>query len=157
MRPDQLRPMPQAGDAAGPPGALGRGAADDLLRIPGSGSDPTISGCSTATTRALAHADPRVHSNNMYLEVLAGGGLVAGLVPGLAAVARRDGWRWSPCGFRTKRAVVGSAAAAACAAIAVHGLADSFLSFTATYTLIAVALGLLASNHTLHHAYAHRF
>ena len=30
-------------------------------------------------------------------------------------------------------------------AIAVHGLADSFLSFTATYMLMAVTLGLAAA------------
>ena len=35
--------------------------------------------------------------------------------------------------------------AAACVAIAVHGLTDSFLSFTGTYIVMAVALGLASA------------
>jgi hypothetical protein len=58
------------------------------------------------TYAGLVPADPRIHSNNMYLEVLVGG------------------------------------IAAACAAIALHGMLDSFLSFTPTYVLIAVTLAL---------------
>ena len=104
----------------------------------------------------LARADPRVHSNNMYLEVLTGGGLVAGLCL-MWLLWRAGRLAQSTLWLSNEGAVVGHAAGAACAAIAVHGLADSFVSFTATYTLIAVALGLLASNHTLQHVYAHRF
>jgi hypothetical protein len=104
----------------------------------------------------LVRADPRVHSNNMYLEVVSGGGVVAGLC--LAWLLWRAGRvALSTLWQSSETAVVGNAAGAVCAAIAVHGLADSFVSFTATYTLIAVALGLLVSNHTLHHAHAHRF
>jgi O-antigen ligase len=103
----------------------------------------------------LVRADPRVHSNNMYLEVVAGGGLAAGSC--LAWLLWRSG-RLARAGVRRSGdgAVVGTAAAAACAAIAVHGTADSFLSFTATYILFAVVLGLLVSNHMVHHVYAHR-
>jgi hypothetical protein len=104
----------------------------------------------------LTRADPRVHSNNMYIEVLTGGGLAAGLC--LAWLL----WRTGRLALSTLRlpdegAMVGVGAVAACAAIAVHGLADSFLSFTATYILFAVALGLLASNYTADDTYAHRF
>ncbi len=40
-----------------------------------SASGPTTTGCCMAGTRRCKDADPRVHSNNMYLEVLAGTGL----------------------------------------------------------------------------------
>jgi hypothetical protein len=36
-----------------------------------------------------------------------------------------------------------AAAFAACVAIAVHGLVDSFLTFTSTYVVFAIAAGLL--------------
>ena len=85
----------------------------------------------------LRVADPRMHSNNMYIEVLAGCGLF-----GVLALA------W--VGVRTLRATrsalrvpgVGAGIAAAVCAVAVHGLVDSFLSFTGTYILFAVTLGL---------------
>jgi hypothetical protein len=88
----------------------------------------------------IKEADPRVHSNSMYFEVLAGAGLIGaaallglGLALGRAIMACAEGPPPAP------------AIAAACAAIAVHGLADSFLSFTGTYILIAVALGLASA------------
>lgn len=99
----------------------------------------------------IVPADPRVHSNNMYIEVLAGMGL-AGLVA-LLWVAARSGlaalaaWRVSD---------EGAGVAAACAAIAVHGLVDSFLSFTGTYLLMAVTLGLVAAYAGDVEAHAHR-
>jgi O-antigen ligase len=100
--------------------------------------------------------DPRVHSNNMYLEVLAGGGLL-GLVAFLwlcrrswvvffAAATSRDG----------ALATFGVSTAAAGAAIALHGLVDSFLTFTATYTAFAIVLGLGFSCHGLSTRHANR-
>jgi hypothetical protein len=94
----------------------------------------------------LANFDTRVHSNNMYLEILAGTGIVGAAAFGwfcyaiacLMAVglsARRD-------------ALLGAIAAgvvAAVGAIVVHGGVDSFLSFTPTYVLFSVTLGLLAA------------
>lgn len=82
-------------------------------------------------------ADTRVHSNNMYIEVLAGTGVIGGLAcAALCARAARQALRaWHA-------SALGAGVAAAVAAIAVHGLADSFLSFTPTYILMAVALGL---------------
>ena len=44
----------------------------------------------------LAHFDPRVHSNNMYLEMLAGGGLAGGLA---------FLWLWWRTGRMVSRAV----------------------------------------------------
>jgi O-antigen ligase len=99
-------------------------------------------------TRLGTQADPRVHSNNMYLEIVAGTGL-AGAAAALwlgIRLARDVAVAW-----RTSAA--GAAVAAACAAIAVHGLADSFISFTATYVLIAVTLGLASA--IAHDRHAH--
>src|SRR5262249_34561662 len=87
----------------------------------------------------LPFADPRTHSNNMYLEMLAGGGALVG-----AAFA----WLlWSAA-----RAVAASlrvtaenaAAAGMCAAalaIGLHATVDSFLGFAPTYILFSLTLG----------------
>ena len=87
----------------------------------------------------LQSADPRTHSNNMYLEMLAGGGLLVG-----AAFA----WLlWSAARVSTAslRASAGGAAAAGIAAaalaIALHATVDSFLSFGPTYVLFSLTLG----------------
>ncbi len=89
----------------------------------------------------IASADQRTHSNNMYLEMLAGGGLLVG-----AAFA----WLL----WRAARSVAasllmsaggtGAAAAgvvAAMLAIALHATVDSFLSFSPTYVLFSLTLG----------------
>jgi hypothetical protein len=96
--------------------------------------------------------DPRVHANNMYLEVLAGAGVV-GLVAVLWLVAA-SGWalfsRW-----RQHAAANAAFAAVLCAVwltIAGHGVVDTFLSFTTTYVTFALAAGLAFSEH----AHAHR-
>ena len=87
----------------------------------------------------LPNADTRTHSNNMYLEILAGGGL-------LTAVA--FAWLvWTSAGLFTNIGGAGpipSAIAAAGAAIGIHGLVDSFLSFAPTYILFAMTLGYAA-------------
>jgi len=81
----------------------------------------------------LRRADARVHSNNMYLEMLAGGGLLAGaafawLLVRAGRVLRGEG-------------ALAAGVAAACVAIAVHGAFDSFLSFAPTYVMFALVLG----------------
>lgn len=94
----------------------------------------------------LAHPDARTHSNNMYLEILAGGGLI-----GAAAFAWLL-WRASGCvarlvrahGSRAEAMHVGIAAAAL--AIALHALVDSFLSFAPTYVLFALTLGCVVAS-----------
>jgi len=88
----------------------------------------------------LATWDTRVHANNAYLEGLTGAG-IAGLAAGLWLLLSlaREGWcRWrvtTPEGLPLFAAV-----AAACAAIAVHGLVDSFVTFTPTYVALSGAL-----------------
>ena len=89
----------------------------------------------------LATFDRRTHSNNMYLEVLAGGGVVAAaafawLVWQAARVFARAGAAADPLAW---------ALVAAGVAIAVHGVVDSFLSFAPTYILFAMTLGYAAS------------
>ncbi len=97
----------------------------------------------------LAAWDTRVHANNTYLEVLAGMGVI-----GLAALA----WAMFAAARSTARAIAAAGASsiafigatsAACLAIALHGLVDSFLSFTSTYVVFAIAAGL-------HYHHAHR-
>ena len=100
---------------------------------------------------SLRTADPRIHSNNMYVEVMAGTGLV-----GFAA------FLW--LGIRSARSTLhaarahalGYGIAAACLACAVHGLVDSFLSFTGTYILIAVVFGLASASAQGDERHAHR-
>lgn len=115
----------------------------------------------------LRGADRRTHSNNMYLEILVGGGLVAGAallwlllsavslfvrsqapeiddvgnsVPGSLQVDLLAGWSQAPY-----KSPVGSGLAAAGAAIALHATVDSFLSFAPTYILFALTLGCAAA------------
>lgn len=87
--------------------------------------------------------DHRVHANNLYLEVLTGTG-VAGLLTLLwliAAIAGRAwrAWRTDPQG------ALGAALLASGITIAGHGLVDSFLAFTSTYVVFALAAGLAAA------------
>ena len=92
----------------------------------------------------LSGADERTHSNNMYLEMLAGGGLL---------VAAAFGWLlWCAAGCaaaltRGGGGGVGAAGlgvAAALLAIALHGSVDSFVSFAPTYVLFSLTLGCAA-------------
>lgn len=89
----------------------------------------------------LAAWDTRVHANNSYLEVLAGMGL-----PGAAALA----WLAAAAARSVPAIVAGAAslplvaaALAACVAIAAHAGVDSFVTFTPTYAIFAIAAGLL--------------
>jgi hypothetical protein len=95
---------------------------------------------------AIPNADPQMHSNNMYIEVLAGGGLVAGMalvwfgwqtILLVAGLLRRA---------LVEEDTTAAGLAAAIVVIACHGLVDSFLSFTATYVLFAIALGLAVAH-----------
>jgi hypothetical protein len=106
----------------------------------------------------LENADTRVHSNNMYIEVLVGGGLFGALA---------FAWLIWRLGAATARAVRMPAAgqwspllagvAAGVMAIALHGLVDCFVGFTPTYVTIALTLGLvLAGAARADTAHAHR-
>jgi hypothetical protein len=91
----------------------------------------------------LRNADSRTHSNNMYIEVIVGAGVLGALACGWLV------WRIAAdvtAGVRAAATDVhmapGLGVAAAVVAIGLHGLVDSFMSFTPTYVLIAVTLGL---------------
>jgi len=140
--PPALRPMPQRAERPGRlvlwRAALAMAAAHPLL---GAGPDNFRLTYGRYTT--LRHPDPRVHSNDMYLEVLAGSGVLgAALFAWLCWRAARTARRAALRPARDPLAAYGPAAAAAATAIALHGLVDSFLSFTPTYILMAVVLGL---------------
>jgi O-antigen ligase len=93
----------------------------------------------------LKQWDTRVHANNMYLEVLAGSGLV-GLCALLSLTTASGLVLWQRVRHASDSALAASAAAlAAWLVIAGHGLVDSFLSFTTTYLTFAMAMGLAFS------------
>ncbi|HUE88271.1 MAG TPA: O-antigen ligase family protein [Vicinamibacterales bacterium] len=96
----------------------------------------------------LDNFDRRVDSNNMYLEVLVGGGVAgtAAFVWLLAAAGRR----LSALVRRSSPTTPAEGIVAATIAIALHGLVDSFLSFTATYVVFAIVLAMLV-NAARHH------
>ena len=91
----------------------------------------------------LAAWDERVHANNSYIEVLVSMG-VAGVVAlgWLIISALRSGVSLLRNATDARLPIV-AAASAACLAIATHALVDSFLTFTPTYTVFAIAAGLL--------------
>ncbi len=105
----------------------------------------------------LARPDERVHTNNMYLELLVGGGMLGGLA--LVWLVWRCGRTVVSAlevgGDPTRTAVRAAVAAAVCA-VALHGLVDSFLGFTPTYVTIGIMLGLLLASTGDRHPYAHR-
>lgn len=120
---------------------------DTALRIAGDrpvlGIGPDNFRHTYGTYLGLAASDTRVHANNTYLEVLVGmGGLGAAALIWLIAAAGRSATAV------VARASPGSiafiaAAMAACVAIAAHAVVDSFLTFTSTYVVFAIAAGLL--------------
>jgi hypothetical protein len=91
---------------------------------------------SYAKYAGLPTGDPRIHANNMYLEILAGAGIAGALA---------FGWLlWSIMRVTLSSTLASPASlamTAALLAIAVHGTVDSFLSFAPTYVLFAMTLG----------------
>jgi hypothetical protein len=95
----------------------------------------------------LAAWDARVHTNNSYIEVFVGMGIVGAIaLVWLVIAAVRSALRLLADASEPRLPLI-AVAAAACLAIAAHALVDSFLTFTPTYTVFAIAAGLL---------YAHR-
>jgi hypothetical protein len=94
----------------------------------------------------LTGVDPRTHSNNMYLEVLTGGGLLGACSFGWL-LWRAAGSFFSGAAHASASglAPIGAGIAAAGMAIALHGCVDSFLSFAPTYVLFSLTLGLAAA------------
>jgi hypothetical protein len=96
----------------------------------------------------LANTDERTHSNNMYIEMLAGGGLlVAGAFGWLAwrSAACAIGLAAIPPGAGGAGAALALGLSAALVAIGVHASVDSFLSFAPTYVLFGLTLGCAAA------------
>jgi hypothetical protein len=87
--------------------------------------------------------DPRVHANSSYVEVLAGMGLAGAAALAWLALAALRGMARVLRDAADAHWPTTAAALAACGAIAVHALVDSFLTFTATYVVFAIAAGLL--------------
>jgi O-antigen ligase len=94
----------------------------------------------------LSEFDTRVHSNNMYLEMLVGGGILGGLAFAWLCASACTAFVRALRAAGSQAAAAASGVAAAGAAIALHGMVDSFLGFTATYVLISITLGLAASS-----------
>ena len=123
--------------------ALWRAAARMFAAHPLPASAPTTSGWRTARTPGSPDADARTHSNNMYLEMLAGGGLLVGAGVRLAALAvggvraRRRARRRG----RRRRDRASALAAAVARDRACTASVDSFLSFAPTYVLFSLTLG----------------
>ncbi|HEV3141560.1 MAG TPA: hypothetical protein VGY57_13635, partial [Vicinamibacterales bacterium] len=80
----------------------------------------------------------RIHSNNMYIELAVGGGIVV-----FAAFVwlMRSAAGCATTLLAAARSRVAAGVAAAMLAIALHGVVDSFLSFAPTYILFALVLG----------------
>jgi hypothetical protein len=91
----------------------------------------------------LAAWDSRVHANNTYLEVLVGMGVIgaAALLWLIVAACRSTIAQLRAANIDTIPLV--AAATAACVAIAAHAVVDSFLTFTSTYVVFALAAGIL--------------
>ena len=167
--PAPLKPLPrplQYGSMRPGRLVLWSAAARMLAEHPATGVGPDNFRLQYGPYLGLVDPDPRLHSNSMYMEILAGTGLL-----GAAAFAvvcwrvARNAWtalapsrRGSPlAGHRPADAALLTAGVVAGAiAIALHGLVDSFLSFTATYVLIAITLGLVVSLGTSSRPHAHR-
>ena len=95
----------------------------------------------------LAAWDERVHANNSYIEVLVGMGAIGvAAMAWLIFAALRSATR-ALIEVSDARLAIVAASFAACAAIAVHALVDSFLTFTPTYAVFAIAAGVLFSTH----------
>ena len=125
---------------------LWKAAADLLASRPLLGVGPDNYRLLYGDQVGLKTFDRRVHANNMYLEMLVGGGIVGGAAfAWLCWAAARQVLASVRGGDAALHAATASLAAATLA-IALHGLVDSFLSFTATYVLIAVTLGLTSAS-----------
>jgi hypothetical protein len=155
-QPLQLTPLPRKAERPGRL-VLWRAAARMLAERPLRGVGPDNFRLLYGPYANLTNADPRVHSNNMYVELLVGGGALAGVA--LAWFLWRAGrlfWSLARHVGTTPLSTLSAGVLTAGVAIALHGLVDSFLGFTATYVLIAITLGLASACATLGTSDAHR-
>jgi len=120
---------------------LWRAAARMFADHPLTGVGPDNFRLAYGSYAGLTGTDERTHSNNMYLEMLAGGGLIVAAAFGCLL------WQVASCAIAITRRAGGAGGAAALGvaaallAIAVHAFVDSFLSFAPTYVLFSVTLG----------------
>ena len=120
---------------------LWRAAARMFAAHPLAGVGPDNFRLAYGSYAGLVGTDERTHSNNMYLEMLAGGGLLVAAAFGWLL------WRSAACAIGIARragdgcGAVALGVAAAVVAIAVHASVDSFLSFAPTYVLFSLTLG----------------
>jgi len=104
----------------------------------------------------LPDFDTRIHTNNMYLEMLVGGGILGGLAFGWLCVRAFGAFRRAVRRAGPTMSSAAAGVAAAGVAIGLHGLVDSFLSFTGTYVLISVTLGLAVASASMDNLNANR-
>jgi hypothetical protein len=124
---------------------LWRAAAGMFAAHPLLGIGPDNFRLAYASYAGLDTSDTRTHSNNMYLEMLAGGGLVTACAFAWCLWAAA---RTCAAGVVRSAATSGSIAVgitAAAIAMALHGLVDSFLAFAPIYVLFSLTLGLAAA------------
>jgi O-Antigen ligase len=89
----------------------------------------------------LASFDDRVHTNNLYLELLTGAGLL-----GLASFGLLIGqalWRGIWALWQGRAHLLSAAAVLGLAAFLIHGMLDVFLAFTPTYLLLWCYVGVI--------------
>ncbi|MEW6321775.1 MAG: O-antigen ligase family protein [Acidobacteriota bacterium] len=90
----------------------------------------------------LADWDRRIHANSTYLEMATGAGIVGVVAAAWFAVAlARAVWRLVR-GAPASAVPLAAGLAAAWLSIAGHGLVDAFTSFTPTYVVFGLTLGL---------------
>jgi O-antigen ligase len=126
--------------------ALWRIAARMFAAHPVLGVGPDNFRLEYGSVAGLPDADPRTHTNSMYIEMFVGGGIVGGLAflwlmwsaARLSAGAVRR--------YADARLMPALGVAAAIAAVLVHGVVDSFFSFTPAYVVIAFTLGLAVAS-----------
>ena len=104
----------------------------------------------------LPEFDTRLHSNNMYLEMLVGGGIIGGVAFAWLCASALMVFARAVREARPEMTMAVAGVTAGGAAIALHGIVDSFLSFTGTYVLIAITLGLAAASVRINRGYPSR-
>jgi hypothetical protein len=87
--------------------------------------------------------DQRVHTNNSYIEVLVSMGAIGAIAGAWLMVAAIRSMRRIVLHAGDATLPLVAAATAACIAIAMHSLVDSFLTFTPTYVAFAIACGVM--------------
>jgi hypothetical protein len=105
------------------------------------GIGPDVFRHSYGPRMGLASFDDRVHTNNLYLELLTGAGLL-----GLASFGLLIGqalWRGGVALWQGRTSLLGGAAVLGLAAFLIHGMLDVFLAFTPTYLLLWFCVGMV--------------